>query len=84
MGQNGGSARRMLDRQLLTVWLNFANGSMGYLEMFDTGNDGIPDATLADIMATAEIVRLDPTSNNRDLREQTRLLTRLINKANQN
>jgi hypothetical protein len=83
MGQNGGDARQKLDRQLLTVWLNFANGSMGYLELFDTGRDGVPDTSLADIMAAAEAVRLDPTSSNSELRQQAQLLIRIINQANQ-
>jgi subtilisin family serine protease len=81
MGQNGGSHVKKLDRQLLTVWLNVANGAMGYLDQFDTDGDGSPDTPLADIMATAETVRLDPTSSKRELREQTRLLIQIINQT---
>jgi hypothetical protein len=84
MQQNGGSELEKLDRQLLTVWLNFANGAMGYLEMFDTDNHGGPDTTLADIMGTAEAVRLNPASTNNQIRKQTQLLIKIINKANQN
>ncbi len=84
MQHNGGNVVEKLDRQLLTVWLNFANGSIGYLEMFDTGHDGVPDTTLADIMGTAEAVRLNPASTNGQLRQQTRLLIKVVNWANQN
>jgi hypothetical protein len=62
--QNRGSAAEKFDRQLLATLLNFANGS---LEWVDIDN----------VIATAEAVRLDPISTDAELREQRRILAHL-------
>jgi hypothetical protein len=56
------SAAELLDRQLLAVWLNFANGAMDLDTLVDTNRDGIADTVLSDALATAEAVRLDPAA----------------------
>jgi hypothetical protein len=64
--QNGGSVAEQFDRELLTVWLNFANGA---IELTD----------LRDIVATAERVRLDPKATDKKIREQTKILHQINN-----
>ena len=64
MKQNAGSAAEHFDRQLLTTLLNFAAGSLEW-------------ADIDDVLATAEAVRLDPTSTAAELREQRRILSHL-------
>ena len=60
----------LLDRQLLAVWLNFANGSIEYDELLDTDGDGIPETAFADAVAAAEAVRLDPGATRAELDQQ--------------
>jgi hypothetical protein len=72
--QNQGSKREKLDRELLVVWLNFANGAIEYLELLDTDKDGIGDTPFADVVAAAEAVRLDPGATDKEIREQTNIL----------
>jgi hypothetical protein len=75
--QNGGSELEKLDRQLLTAWLNFANGAFEFTELFDTDGDGVADTQFAAIMAAAEAVRLNPASTEAELRAQRQILQRL-------
>ena len=56
---NKGSATQLLDRQLLTAWVNFANGGVEWTELLDTNGDGTLDTTFVDVMTTAESVRLE-------------------------
>ena len=42
---NKGSATQLLDRQLLTAWVNFANGGVEWTELLDTNGDGTLDTT---------------------------------------
>jgi hypothetical protein len=77
--QNGGSEQEKFDRELLTVWLNFANGSLAYDQSFDIDNDGTADGTLATLIAAAEAVRLDPTATASDLQKQRQILHMLSN-----
>jgi hypothetical protein len=72
--KNKGSAEEHLDRQLLAVWLNFANGSFGFDELVDIDGDTIPDTIFSDVVDTAETVRLDPGSTNAELEEQKDIL----------
>jgi hypothetical protein len=72
--KNHGSEREQFDRELLTVWLNFANGAIEYLELLDTDKDGVGDTPLADVVAVAEAVRLDPGATDKEIREQTNIL----------
>jgi hypothetical protein len=64
MQQNAGSAAEHFDRQLLTTLLNFADGSLEWTD-------------IDDVIATAEAVRLDPTSSDAELRQQRRILAHL-------
>jgi hypothetical protein len=74
MQQNEGEAREHFDRELLTVWLNFANGAYEYNQMLDTDQDGVFDTPLVEVVATAEAVRLDPTASEAEIREQKNIL----------
>lgn len=74
--QNGGSEIEQLDRELLTAWLNFADGAFERHQMFDPDHDGV-SSTFAEIIATAEAVRLSPTSTERELRDQKNILQQL-------
>lgn len=72
--KNAGSELEQLDRDLLVVWLNFANGVFGYMEMVDINDDGLADGIFSDFVTTAETVRLDPMATLDDIREQTRIM----------
>ncbi|MFE0149914.1 PKD domain-containing protein [Nonomuraea sp. NPDC059007] len=54
--------RRQLDAQLLTAWLNFADGAHTLDELVDGDGDQVPDTSFATAMARAEAVRLDPAA----------------------
>ncbi|NIM96324.1 MAG: M6 family metalloprotease domain-containing protein [Anaerolineales bacterium] len=82
MRNHSGSMVEIFDRQLLAVWLNFANGSIEYDEMVDTDGDGIVDTAFADALATAEAVRLDLAATDEQLEEQKDILER-INKMDE-
>jgi hypothetical protein len=71
---NQGSEAEQFDRELLTVWLNFANGAVAYDQLIDTDSDGVPDTQLAVLVAVAEGVRLDPLATPDELRDQTQIL----------
>ena len=73
----GSPAQVQLDRQLLTSWLNFANGGIGLGDLVDTDRDRVPDTAFADVMATAEAVRLDPGATRQQLQAQKDLLERM-------
>jgi len=77
MGGNGGSEVQQLDRQILTAWLNFANGAIEYNQMIDTNKDHVPDTTFANVMAHAEAVRLNPASTAAQLKAQRTLLNQI-------
>ena len=79
LGQNGGSEQEKFDRELLTAWLNFANGSLAYNQSFDIDHDGAADGTLASLIAAAEAVRLDPTATTAELHDQRQILHLLSN-----
>jgi hypothetical protein len=77
--QNAGSEIEQLDRELLTVWLNFANGALEYDQLVDTDQDNVPDTQLWAVIAAAEAVRLDASATPEQLREQTRIVHQLNN-----
>jgi hypothetical protein len=56
--------RDQLDRDLLTVWLNLANGAVEWDELVDTNRDGAADTVFHVAVETAETVRLNPASTN--------------------
>jgi hypothetical protein len=59
---SGGDIRVQLDRQLLALWLNFANGAIDYDDLVDTGFDDVPDTPLLDVLCAAEAARLNPAT----------------------
>ena len=72
-----GDLSEQLDRQLLTAWLNFANGAVEYTEMVDTDGNGSLDTAFIDVMTTAENVRLNPASTKAQLEAQRNILMRV-------
>ena len=71
---NGGSELEKLDRELLTAWLNFANGAYDLTETVRIGNTS---DTFANVLATAEAVRLNPAATDKELRDQRNILSRM-------
>lgn len=61
------SADDLLDRQILTAWLNFANGAFALDEPVDTDGDGVTDTVFGDLMADAEALRLNPARTRAEL-----------------
>ena len=74
MQQKGGDAREQFDCELLTVWLNFANGAIEYRELLDLHIKDHPDNTFAELVHYAEMVRLNPSATETELREQKNIL----------
>jgi PKD domain len=72
--QNGGSAVEHLDRQLLTAWLNFANGAIALTQLVDTNGDRVPDTPFVTVMSNAETVRLNPAATEDQLENQKDIL----------
>lgn len=64
--QNKGSEAEKFDRELLTLWLNFANGAIEFNEF-------------SDIVTTAEGVRLDTNATDKEIKDQTRILHQINN-----
>jgi hypothetical protein len=63
--QSNGDIRVQFDRQLIAVWLNFANGALDYDEEVDTDFDNIPDTPLLQVLCAAEDARIkDITTQN--------------------
>jgi hypothetical protein len=62
------------DKNLLTAWLNFADGTIEYDMMLDLDKDGTPETTFLAAVAAAEAVRLDPTSTEDELQAQKNFL----------
>ncbi len=75
--QNYGSMAEQLDRELLAAWLNFANGARPYLGLIDTDGDDVGDATFADLITTAEAVRLNPGSTDEELEIQVEIVHKI-------
>jgi len=69
-----GDIRVQLDRQLLAVWLNFANGTIEYDELVDTDFDLAPDTELVTFLCAAEAARLNPATTDSDLEDLKNLL----------
>ena len=76
--QNHGSAAELFDRELLIVWLSFADGLIGLGDPVDTNNDGVADTTIGAVLLAAETVRLNPASTPADLQDQRHVLQRLV------
>jgi subtilisin family serine protease len=65
------------DRQALTAWLNFADGSFDLNSPVHTNLNLHPDTTFGAVMAQAEAIRLNPASTTTQLRQQTLLLDKM-------
>ena len=76
--QNQGSAIEQLDRDLLVLWLNFANGGILHTQLVDTDKDGVGDTPMIYVVMAAESVRLDPNATDKEIREQTRILHLIV------
>jgi hypothetical protein len=74
LGGNQGDLLQKVDRELLTAWLNFANGAIEYTALIDTDKNGLPDTTFANVMANAETVRNNPASTQAQLQDQRSIL----------
>lgn len=62
--KNTGTSAELFDRELLVAWLNVANGALPLTTPLDFDGDGQPDRTVAETIADAEHVRLNPASTN--------------------
>jgi hypothetical protein len=76
-GSGGSSVADQLDRELLAVWLNFANGAFELTEAVDSNGDGNADTTFAAAVAAAEAVRLDASATKAQLEAQKDILERI-------
>ena len=72
--QSKGEIRVQFDRQLLAVWLNFANGTIEYDEEVDTDFDDIADTELLTFLCEVEAARLDATTSDADIEDLKDLL----------
>ena len=59
---SNGDIRVQFDRQLLAVWLNFANGTVEHDELVDTDFDNVPDTELLSVLCAAEAARINPAT----------------------
>ena len=71
---SNGEIRVQFDRQLLAVWLNFANGAIEYDELVDTDFDLVPDTELITFLCAAEAARLNPATTDSELEDLKDLL----------
>jgi hypothetical protein len=71
------SKRDQLARDLLTAWLNFANGAVEWNEQVDTDRNGIPDTPFHQAMQTAEAVHNDPNATPAQLDAQRAIIQRI-------
>lgn len=63
---SNGDIRVQFDRQLIAVWLNFANGALDYDEEVDTDFDTAPDTPLLEVLCAAEEARIDDITTPND------------------
>lgn len=71
------SERDQLDRDLLTAWLNFSDGAVGYDEPVDTDGNGTADTAFSAALQTAEAVRLDPAATKAQVDAQRVIVNRI-------
>lgn len=71
------SKRDSLDRDILTAWLNFANGAVEWNELVDTDGTGGVDTPFHVAMETAETVRLNPSATPAQLDAQRAIVQRI-------
>jgi hypothetical protein len=70
----GSDPRDQLDRVLLSLWLDYADGGFRWGDAVDTDGNRRADAVFADVMRAAEWVRLDPSSTKKALQDQRQRL----------
>jgi len=75
---SNGDIRIQFDRQLIAVWLNFANGALEHDELVDTDFDDVPDTALLDVLCDAEAARLNPATPDSEI-ENWKNILELIN-----
>lgn len=66
-----------LHRELLTAWLNFANGSIALDEQVDTNQDKVADTAFIDVLLAAESVALDPGATDDEILATKDVLERI-------
>ena len=69
--------KEQFDRQLLAVWLNFANGSIDYGTLVDTNRDHVGDTPFSTVVANAEAIRVNSSSTDAQIEAQKDLLERI-------
>jgi len=74
---NSVSKRDQLARDLLTAWLNFANGAVGYAEMVDTDGNGTKDTQFHTAVETAEAVALNASATAAQIDGQRVIINRI-------
>jgi hypothetical protein len=76
---NGGpvTKRDQLDRDLLTAWLNFANGAVEWNEVVYPDGTKKPGIAFRVAMQTAEAVRLNPLSTGKQYDDQRALIQKI-------
>lgn len=72
----------LLDRQIITAWLNFGSGAYQLAQAVDTDGDRKKDSTFEAAVAAAETVRVDPAATRVQLEQHKNILER-INEAKQ-
>ena len=72
--EDGDGLAAEFDREILTAWLNFANGAIKLDDQIDTDGDGIEDKTFSEVMELAESISNDPGSSIESIEEQKDLL----------
>lgn len=70
-----------LDRDLLTAWLNFANGAVEWDELVDAAGGPEVETPFHVAMENAEAVRLNPASTRAHLDDQRRIVQRINSKV---
>lgn len=75
--QNRGNMNERFDRELLTAWLNFANGAVGLNDPVKTYGDHRPDTTFAKAVYGAESVRLNPGATRQQIQVQRTILNHI-------
>jgi hypothetical protein len=63
----GPDMRPKAQAQLLSAWLNFASGAVGWDELVDTDRDGAPDMSFHAVMEQAEAILLNPDASHEEL-----------------
>jgi M6 family metalloprotease-like protein len=74
---NSVSKRDQLARDLLTAWLNFANGAVGYAELVDTDGNGSKDSAFHTAVEAAEAVALNASATPAQVDKQRTIISRI-------